>query len=248
MWNELERCKSSTWREMRAIEQALLSFSTLFMGKSLKWFTDNQNCVRIVQAGSMKEDLQNLAYSIFCICKEHNIFIELQWIPRTLNSKADYISKMSDHEDWQISNEFFEFLESLWGPFTVDRFASVMNNKTKRFNSLFWNPTAEAVDAFTQNWHGENNWLVPPIYSVIRTIKHLIYCKAKGSLIVPRWVSSPFWSYIFNKNLTYKAYVKDVLEFKETNRIYSKGSSPKCIFGTENILSTVLAVRLDASL
>ena len=69
MWNELERCKSSTWREMRAIEQALLSFSTLFMGKSLKWFTDNQNCVRIVQAGSMKEDLQNLAYSIFCICK-----------------------------------------------------------------------------------------------------------------------------------------------------------------------------------
>ncbi|CAG2253337.1 unnamed protein product [Mytilus edulis] len=248
MWNELERCKSSTWREMRAIEQALLSFSTLFMGKSLKWFTDNQNCVRIVQAGSMKEDLQNLAYSIFCICKEHNILIELQWIPRTLNSKADYISKMSDHEDWQISNEFFEFLESLWGPFTVDRFASVMNNKTKRFNSLFWNPNAEAVDAFTQNWNGENNWLVPPIYSVIRTIKHLIYCKAKGSLIVPRWVSSPFWSYIFNKNLTYKAYVKDVLEFKETNRIYSKGSSPKCIFGTEKFLSTVLAVRLDASL
>ncbi|XP_071126919.1 uncharacterized protein [Mytilus edulis] len=248
MWNELERCKSSTWREMRAIEQALLSFSTLFMGKSLKWFTDNQNCVRIVQAGSIKEDLQNLAYSIFCICKEHNILIELQWIPRTLNSKADYISKMSDHEDWQISNEFFEFLESLWGPFTVDRFASVMNNKTKRFNSLFWNPNAEAVDAFTQNWNGENNWLVPPIYSVIRTIKHLIYCKAKGSLIVPRWVSSPFWSYIFNKNLTYKAYVKDVLEFKETNRIYSKGSSPKCIFGTENFLSTVLAVRLDASL
>ncbi|XP_052103318.1 uncharacterized protein LOC127736766 [Mytilus californianus] len=161
MWNELERCKSSTWREMRAIEQALLSFSTLFMGKSLKWFTDNQNCVRIVQARSMKEDLQNLAYSIFCICKEHNIFIELQWIPRTLNSKADYISKMSDHEDWQISNKFFEFLESLWGLFTVDRFASVMNNKTKRFNSLFWNPTAEAVDAFTKNWHEENNWLVP---------------------------------------------------------------------------------------
>ena len=37
---------------------------------------------------------------------------------------------MSDHEDWQISIEFLEFLESLWGPYTIDRFASVMNNKT----------------------------------------------------------------------------------------------------------------------
>ncbi|CAC5393908.1 unnamed protein product [Mytilus coruscus] len=109
MWNEIERCKNSTWREMRATEQALLSFSTLFMGKSMKSFTDNQNWVRIVQDGSMKEELQNLAYSIFCICKEHNIFIELQWIPRTLNSKADHNSKMRDHEDWQISNEFLIF-------------------------------------------------------------------------------------------------------------------------------------------
>ncbi|CAC5418321.1 unnamed protein product [Mytilus coruscus] len=150
---------------MRAIEQALLSFITLFMGKCLKWVTDNQNCLRILQAGSMKENLQNLAYSIFCICKEHNIFIELQWIPRTLNSNADYISKLINHEDWQIPDEFFEFLESLLGPFIIDRFARVMNNKTKRFNSLFWNPTVEAVDAFTQNWHEENNWLSIQLYA-----------------------------------------------------------------------------------
>jgi hypothetical protein len=63
---------------MRAIEQALSSFK--FSGKSLKWYTDNQNCLRIVQAGSIKEPLQSLAYSIFSICTQHSISIDIQWI------------------------------------------------------------------------------------------------------------------------------------------------------------------------
>ena len=32
-WNEVERLKSSTWREMRAIQLALLSFKNVFQGK-----------------------------------------------------------------------------------------------------------------------------------------------------------------------------------------------------------------------
>ena len=248
MWNEFEKKQSSTWREMRAIEQALISFKKEFHGKSLKWYTDNQNCIRIVQSGSMKESLHSLAFSIFSICRESSISIDIQWVPRTENSKADYISKMIDHEDWSVSDDFFDFINELWGIHTIDRFASPLNNKTIRFNSLFWSPSTEAVDAFTQNWSLENNWLVPPIFSVVRAIKHLIFCKARGTLIVPRWVSAAYWPYIFNANLEYKEYVTDVLEFTEAERIYVKGSSPKCIFGTEKFVSTVLAVRLDASL
>ena len=59
--------------------------------------------------------------------------------------------------------EFFEFMNSMWGPFTVDRFASHLNSKLSRFNSLFWNPNSEAVDAFSQNWHGGKQ-LVGPAY------------------------------------------------------------------------------------
>lgn len=33
MWNEIEKKQSSTWREMRSIEQALLSFKDVFMVK-----------------------------------------------------------------------------------------------------------------------------------------------------------------------------------------------------------------------
>lgn len=153
---------------------------------------------------------------------------------------------MVDHEDWGVTDTFFEFIDNLWGPHSVDRFASVVNKKISRFNSLFWNPSSEAVDAFTQNWSGENNFLVPPIYSVVRAIKHLVYSKAIGTLIIPRWVSAPYWPFIFKKHMQYQNYVTDVLEFAECDRIYVKGSSPYCIFGTEKIVSPVLAVRLDA--
>jgi hypothetical protein len=39
--------------ELKAIELALCSFQHIFSGKSLNWYTDNQNCVKIVEAGSM---------------------------------------------------------------------------------------------------------------------------------------------------------------------------------------------------
>lgn len=34
--------------------------------------------------------------------------------------------------------------------------------KCGRFNSKYWCPGTEAIDAFTQVWKSENNWLFPP--------------------------------------------------------------------------------------
>ena len=73
MWNEIEVNQSSTWRELKAIEQALFTFIYDLTGKNIKWFTDNQNCLRIIKAGSMKQHLQRLALSIFSVCMRENI-------------------------------------------------------------------------------------------------------------------------------------------------------------------------------
>ena len=247
MWKSTEMLESSTWRELKAIELALMSYQHAFAGKSLKWLTDNQNCVRIVQAGSMKEKLQDIAISIFSICLQKGISINIQWIPRGENSKADYISKIIDYEDWGVSEFFYTFINDLWGPYTVDRFASSRNTKLERFNSLFWNVNTEAVDCFTQNWSGENNWIVPPIYLVLRAIKHVIACKARGTLIVPKWISATYWPFIFDKNMNYRDYISDVIEFKNTSGIFVSGSNRQSIFGTEPFIAPVLAVKLDAT-
>lgn len=109
----------------------------------------------------------------------------------------------------------------MWGPFSIDGFANFENKKLTRFNSRFWNPGSEAVDAFSHNWLGENNWLVPTIGQVSNVICYLLKCSAKGVLIVPKWTSAVFWPLIFNQNLGWRDYV----EFHDTNNIFKLGKN-----------------------
>lgn len=72
--------QSSTWRELIAVEQVLQSFAGKLAGHRVKWFTDNQNVVRIVQSGSRRQHLQDGAMSIFEVCLAHNIRLDVAWI------------------------------------------------------------------------------------------------------------------------------------------------------------------------
>ena len=80
----------------------------------------------------MKLDLHRLVVKIFQFCAEDNIRLEVQWIQRTENEKADYISRLIDFDDWQIASEFFLRLEELWGPHTVDCFAKFLCSETTK--------------------------------------------------------------------------------------------------------------------
>ena len=151
----------------------------------MRWFTDNQNVVRILQVGSRLDSLQEQALLVFNLARENNIRIEPEWIPRQENQKADYISRIIDPDDWMLRRDLFLYIDNIWGPHTVDRFASEHNAQLPKFNSRFWNPGSEAIDSFTVNWYGENNWWCPPLYLVLRLLYHAKTCKAVGTLIVP---------------------------------------------------------------
>ena len=56
-----------------AVDHILRSFASKLQGYTVKWFSDNQNVVRIVQHGSRKQHLQDGAMSIFETCFQHSI-------------------------------------------------------------------------------------------------------------------------------------------------------------------------------
>lgn len=91
MMNEQEAQKCSTWLEMRAVERVFFSFKKSLCCKSVEWFTDNQNCDKIFESGSMKYELPELILGIFEFCKHHNILANIQWIPSEVNEKVDYL-------------------------------------------------------------------------------------------------------------------------------------------------------------
>ena len=75
----------------------------------------------------------------------------------------------------------------------MDSFACSSHAKVSRFKSRFYQTGTEAVDAFTQNWDGENNWNLPLVSQISRVIAHAGACKAVGTLVIPMWKSSYFW-------------------------------------------------------
>lgn len=134
----------------------------------------------------MVKELQDIALNVFLFTSQHQIHLNVSWLPRDQNSQAAFLSKIVDFDDYSLHDEVFFHLENLWGPHSVDRFACSYNAKLPRFNSRFVQPGAEAVDAFTQDWPPENNWLVPPISLIGRVLKHMSDCKAL-TFMYNRW-------------------------------------------------------------
>ena len=127
----------------------LFSIGHSLRGYKVQWHTDNQNIVRVIERGSTKPDLQPLVEDIVYLCAENHVVVVPVWVPREQNQLADYLSKLTDVDDWGMSPDIFLWISTLRGPFTIDRFATWYNAKCLRFNSRFWDPGCEGVDAFT---------------------------------------------------------------------------------------------------
>ena len=76
----------------------------------------------------------------------------MEWLPREQNELADSISKITDYDDWSITPQCFEYLNSIWGIHTCDLFASYVNHKINKFYARYWMPGCVGVDAFAFAW------------------------------------------------------------------------------------------------
>ena len=122
-WSESESQASSTWRELEAINRILQAYSKLMEGETVKWLTENQNVVKIIEHGSRRHSLQEIAVNILSILMQTAIRLEMAWIPTEKNQQADYLSRLVDHDDWMVNPHIFQWIDSVWGPHTIDRFA-----------------------------------------------------------------------------------------------------------------------------
>ena len=183
---------------------------------------------------------------IFNYCRQHTISLDVQWIPREENQVADGISRIIDFDDWGISLEFFRYVDSIFGPHTIDRFADNLNTKLSVFNSRFWCPGTSSVDAFSCSWDSENNWLVPPLSLVCRTVSHLKASKASGTLIIPAWKSASFWPFLFSEYSVNKNIIFDVIQINTVRGVFVHGRNSRSLFGSDILTGSVMIVRLDA--
>ena len=140
-------------------------------------------------------------------------------------------------------NSFFQKISELWGPFTVDCFANYYNKQIPRFFSRFWNPGSSSVDAFAQDWSGENCLLVPPVVLIPAVLDHIHMCKAKGTLVFPWWPSSVFWPILWSSYLTW---IKGRIYMKGPNAL-EQGRNKNSLLGSSNFNGLVCAIQIDCT-
>ena len=241
-----ERECHSTFRELANVHFSILAFLPQIKNSSVKFLVDNQAAVAIIDHGSSKPELQFFAKEIFHLCYDNSIKLTVQWVPRENHTLADQASREADAvdiEDWGINENFFKILNESYGPFSLDAFANFYNKKVDRFYSLFHCPGSSGVDAFTYNWHGENLLLVPPVSAIGRVLSHLRLCKAKGTLVAPRWPSSYFWPLLQSE---FNSFILDIKIFKGKN-VLVHGLNKNSLLGAPYFNGDILAIAIDCS-
>jgi hypothetical protein len=198
LFTEDEAATSSTHREMLGLERLLKveEADRCRANDQLKdtlVFTDSFNTHLICDHGSSKPDLNEIAKRVFLFCVERSIRLEVRWVPREENIRADELSKLVSSGDWYLRKEWFQHLDHLWGPHTIDRMAKRSNAQVAVFNSKWHCNGSAAVDSFTQDWRGEVNWVCPNFHHVERVLVHARSCKATITVVVPVWKAAPWW-------------------------------------------------------
>ena len=77
----------------------MCSFVKSIKGRKVRHRTDNQNVVRALTNGSKKQ--------IYKLCMENNINLFPEWVPRSENKTADWISKDLDKDEYMLNPDIF---------------------------------------------------------------------------------------------------------------------------------------------
>ena len=189
-----EKVSSSTHRELLAVLYGVENLCDIWKDRSIHWFTDSMNVVKVVKRGSMVTSLHKIACKISKLVTKHNITLNLSWICRNDNKQADSLSRIVESDAWSVKRNIFRKICIKYNTIPdYDRFASRDNRQVRKYNSRFFEKETNGVDTFTQSWKGFLNWAVPPIFLVDRTIKFIICEKADTILVVPVWTSAVYW-------------------------------------------------------
>jgi hypothetical protein len=193
-WNKRVSCMPSNYRELLAILMALLAFKTLLQGKTVQILTDNvTSAAYINHKGGPSVVLSQLATAVWATAMEYKISLTCRHIAGVTNIYADRLSREPDVHNWMLHPKLFSLLEQRWGPHTVDRFASLLTAQLPRFNTRFWEPLSEGVDAFAQCWTQENNYVNPPWALLPQVINKVIQDRAVATIIAPEWPGQPWF-------------------------------------------------------
>lgn len=194
-WDKSIGHSHSNVREMWAVYMALVSFREDLTGKTIQIRSDNITTVAYLnKMGGSSLELNKIATDIWAEAINNRVSISCCHIAGKDNTGADSLSRLNDKFEWMLHPALFQLLDNMWGPHTIDRFASALTTQLDNFNSRFYNPLASGIDALVQqDWASHNNYVNPPFRLIPQVLEVIRNQGANATIIAPAWKAQPWY-------------------------------------------------------
>eukprot|EP00873_Tetraselmis_striata_P019111 jgi/Tetstr1/439375/TSEL_027810.t1 len=131
----------------------------------------------------MMAELRRLWY---LLDSQHYFRLRARYNLSAANVWADFPSRHMDNDDLQLDPVLFAEMDGRFGSPTIDRFASALSAMLPRYNTGWFDPTCEAVDARAAPrdaaWRGENNWCNAPWHLLPARVQKLLHSGAAATV------------------------------------------------------------------
>lgn len=179
-----------------AILLAIISFWAILKNKSVQILSDNITSIAYINhKGRPCPKLSQIATSVWTEAFDNGMSIQCANIAGHKNFAADYWSQTPDkHNVLDASPQTFLYINRMWGPHTIDIFANCLNTQLQRFNSRYYEPFSEGIDALSKdNCQQENNYVNVPFFLIPRVLDVVESQRAVATVIAPKWPAQPWY-------------------------------------------------------
>lgn len=194
-WRAHQRREHITLLELRAVHYAVEAFIKQLRGRHVLLREDNQAVVAMLKSFTSRSPaIMRELRRLWWLLDVNDITLLPRYIRSEANWFADGLSRAEERGDYRLNPRVFAHLQRLWGPCTIDRFASANNTQLPRFNSAWASPGSSGVDAFAQaDWGRERNFCNPPWELLDRLAQHLRETGAAAVVVAPHWPAQAWY-------------------------------------------------------
>eukprot|EP00873_Tetraselmis_striata_P013783 jgi/Tetstr1/434047/TSEL_023191.t1 len=148
-WYAGDRELHITYKELKAVRYAVLTFLSELRGRQVLLREDNMGVVRVLAnlTSRCSPMLMTELRQLWFILASNDISIRARHIKTTVKIWAGRPSRKIHYDDRAVSLRHFNHLGNIWGRHTIDRFATMENVRLPRYNSRWRDPCSEATDS-----------------------------------------------------------------------------------------------------
>ena len=193
-------------KELMAAFFTLKAFCSDFRDTHVRLNVDNTtSVVYINKQGGKKPQLNDIARDMWLWAQARCIWLSAVHIPGVENCSADSASRTcyDTETEWQLDPNVFKMLETCFGPFGADLFASRLNTQCPVFFSWRPDPNATAIDALAHPWPDTTNYAFPPFSIINRLLQKVEMEEATLLLIAPLWTTQVWFARILHMCVDY---------------------------------------------